>query len=380
MAQLWPTFISTQFVIMSLLFSPLSIKSITFRNRVGVAPMCQYQATEGVVGDWHKAHIGALAMGGPGLIIMEATAVRADGRISPGCPGIWNHEQVEAFKPVVEFGKQQGAVMGIQLAHAGRKGSAQIPWLGGTHLTEEEGGWQTVGPSSEAFDDDGTRLWKAPKAMDDNDIKDIQQAFVDAAQRALEAGFEYIEIHAAHGYLLHTFLSPLVNKRQDQYGGSLENRARMLLETVQLVQTVWPADLPLGVRLSMTDWVDGGLQVEDLIEVAKWLKAQGVDIIDCTTGGATPESRTSINAGIDQQPIMAGQAREQAGIMTQAVGGIIDPQQAEDILQEGKADMVLLARQLLRDPYWPRHAAKHLGDDVVALMPPLHQLFLRNNP
>lgn len=365
---------------MSLLFSPLSIKSVTFRNRVGVAPMCQYQATEGVVGDWHKAHIGALAMGGPGLIIMEATAVRADGRISPGCPGLWNQEQVEAFKPVVVFGKQQGAIMGIQLAHAGRKGSAQIPWLGGAHLTEEEGGWQTVGPSSEAFDDDGTRLWKAPKAMDDNDIQAMQQAFVEATQRALDAGFEYIEIHAAHGYLLHTFLSPLVNKRQDQYGGSLENRARMLLETVQRVQTVWPADLPLGVRLSMTDWVAGGLQVEDLIEVAKWLKALGVDIIDCTTGGATPESRTSINAGIDQQPIMAGQAREQAGIMTQAVGGIIDPQQAEDILQEGKADMVLLARQLLRDPYWPRHAAKHLGDDVVALMPPLHQLFLKNNP
>ncbi len=366
--------------IMTLLFSPLTIKSVTLRNRVGVAPMCQYQATNGLVGDWHKAHIGALAMGGPGLIIMEATAVRADGRISPKCPGIYNDEQVQAFKPIVDFARQQGAVMGLQLAHAGRKASAQIPWISGEHLTTEEGGWDIIGPGSDAFDPDGKRLWKAPKAMDIDDIKAIQQAFADAAGRAFRAGFEFIEIHAAHGYLLHQFLSPLVNQRHDAYGGSLENRARMLLETVQQVQSVWPQNLPLGVRLSMTDWVDEGLQVADLVEVSKWLKQLGVDIVDCTSGGATPVSRTSINQGIGQQPDMAAKVRQQAGIMTQAVGEIVDAQQAEDILKAGKADMVLLARQLLREPYWPRHAAKQLGADVVSLMPPLHQLFLKNNP
>ncbi len=365
---------------MSLLFSPFSIKSITFRNRIGAAPMCQYQATDGLVSDWHQAHIGALAMGGAGLIIMEATAVRADGRITPGCPGLWNEQQIEAFKPVIEFAQSQGCVMGIQLAHAGRKASAEIPWISGTHLTDAEGGWPTISPSPEAFDNDGKRLWKAPKAMTITDIKDIQTAFVQASQRALKAGFEYIEIHAAHGYLLHSFLSPLVNKRDDQYGGTLANRARMLLETVQAVQTAWPSDLPLGVRLSMTDWIEQGLQVEDLVEVAKWLHELGVDIVDCTTGGATPDSRSSINSGIAQQPDMAGQVRKQVGIITQAVGEITDAQQAEDILQSGKADMVLLARQLLRDPYWPRHAAKQLGDDVASLMPPLHKLFIGKNP
>ncbi|HCH22779.1 MAG TPA: oxidoreductase [Oceanospirillaceae bacterium] len=365
---------------MSQLFSPITIKSVTMRNRVGAAPMCQYHAINGIAQTWHQAHIGALAMGGAGLIIMEATGVRADGRITPYCLGLWNEEQVAALKPIVAFAKQQGATMGIQLAHAGRKASSARPWLGGQHLEEADGGWPTLGPSAMAFDTDGTRLWKTPIAMEQADIDDIQQCFADAAQRALASGFEFIEIHGAHGYLLHSFLSPLTNQRQDQYGGSLQNRARMLLETVAKVQRVWPQDLPLGVRLSMTDWVAGGLTLADTVQVSAWLKDAGVDIVDCSTGGATPESRGSINGGIATQPSMAGEARRQTGILTMAVGDITAAQQAEGIIQDGSADMVLLARQLLRDPYWPRHAAKELDSDVAALMPDLHKLFIGKNP
>jgi 2,4-dienoyl-CoA reductase-like NADH-dependent reductase (Old Yellow Enzyme family) len=342
--------------------------------------MCQYQARDGVAQAWHQTHIGSLAMGGAGLIIMEATAVRADGRITPYCLGLWDQAQVAAVSSIVKFANQQGARMGVQLAHAGRKGSSARPWLGGAHLKAEEGGWDTIAPSHNAFDSDGTRLWKTPRAMTQDDINDIQQCFADAAQRALQAGFEFIEIHGAHGYLLHSFLSPLVNQRNDQYGGKLENRARMLMETVAKVRQVWPEDLPLGVRLSMTDWVEGGLTLDDTIQVSAWLKAAGVDIVDCSTGGATPESRGSINGGIAQQPAMAGKARRQTGIMTMAVGEITAAQQAQDIINQEEADMVLLARQLLRDPYWPRHAAKELGADVPALMPDLHKLFIGKNP
>jgi len=365
---------------MSQLFTPITIKSVTMRNRIGAAPMCQYHAIDGVAQDWHQAHIGALAMGGAGLIIMEASGIKADARITPYCLGLWNDEQVEALKPIVAFAKQQGAIMGIQLAHAGRKGSSARPWLGGQHLEESEGGWPTLGPSAMAFDTDATRLWKTPKAMNQADIDDIQQCFAAAAQRALDSGFEFIEVHSAHGYLLHSFLSPLTNHRHDEYGGSLENRARMLLETVAEVQRVWPRDLPMGVRLSMTDWVEGGLTLEDTVQVSAWLKDAGVDLVDCSTGGATPESRGSINGGIAEQPSMAGKARRETGIMTMAVGEITDAHQAENIITDGDADMVLLARQLLRDPYWPRHAAKELQADVAALMPDLHKLFIGKNP
>jgi len=365
---------------MSQLFAPLTIKSVTMRNRVGVAPMCQYHAIDGTAQDWHQTHIGALAMGGAGLIIMEATGVSPDARITPYCLGLWNDAQVQALVPIVKFAKQQGSTMGIQLAHAGRKGSSERPWLGGTHLTTKQGGWDTMAPSELVFDTDGTRLWKTPQAMTQADIDAVQQNFADAATRALQAGFEFIEIHGAHGYLLHTFLTPMVNQRTDNYGGSLTNRARMLMETVAKVQTVWPKHLPLGVRLSMVDWSEDGLSLEDTITVAGWLKEAGVDVIDCTTGGATPEARSSINNGIAQQPEMAAAARAGTGIMTMAVGEITDAKQAETMITDGKADMVLLARQLLRDPYWPRHAAKELDDDVAALMPDLHKLFIGKNP
>jgi 2,4-dienoyl-CoA reductase-like NADH-dependent reductase (Old Yellow Enzyme family) len=374
----WPIAIISALEIpkMSQLFSPLTVKSITLRNRIGVAPMCQYQAIDGVAQAWHMTQLGSKAVGGAGLVITEATAVSPEGRITPSCMGLWNHTQVEALQPITAFIKSQGAVPGVQLAHAGRKGSCAEPWLGGKHLTDAQGGWDIMGPADQPFDDDGVRLWKAPKHMQHNHIEQVQDEFVAAAQRALEAGYELLEIHCAHGYLLHSFLSPLVNTRTDNYGGSLKNRARMLLETTTKIRTVWPQELPLVVRLSMTDWVQGGLSVEDNIEVATWLKAIGVDMIDCSAGGATPAARSAINGGIAQQVGMAADLRQASGLMSMAVGEITQAQQAEDIIAHHQADIVLLARAMLHDPYWPTHAAKELGVEMSQIMPPLHQLFI----
>ena len=361
---------------MSHLFSPLTIKDITLRNRIGVAPMCQYQAVNGVAQAWHMAQLGSKAVGGAGLVMVEATAVLPEGRITPGCMGLWNEIQVNALKPITAFIKSQGAVPGVQLAHSGRKGSSTLPWLGGQQLTDADGGWNTYGPTDQAFDDDGTRLWKAPKQMQQEDIDTVQNAFVAAAKRALEAGYELLEVHCAHGYLLHSFLSPLVNTRTDSYGGSLKNRARMLLETTEKVRAAWPQGLPFAMRLSMTDWVDGGLTVEDNVQVARWLKVLGVDIVDCSSGGATPASRGSINGGIAQQVGMAADVRQGSGLMSMAVGEITQALQAEGIIADGQADIVLLARAMLHDPYWPTHAAKELGVEMTQVMPPLHQLFI----
>ena len=359
---------------MSSLFSPLTIKDITFKNRIGVAAMCQYSSIDGVANDWHRVHIGSLAVGGSGLIIAEASAITPEGRITPGCAGIWNDEQIEALIPTTQFMEKHGAVPGIQIAHAGRKASAAVPWQGGHHLKSDEGGWDIIGPSANPFDDDGKRLWKTPSQMTHEMIVETQDAFVEAAKRSLAAGYKLLEIHGAHGYLLHSFFSPLANNRDDEYGGSLKNRARMMLETTAKVREVWPENLPLAVRLSATDWDDAGLSVEDNVQMSVWLKELGVDIVDCSGGGAGPTSRSSIGNKTNMQPAIAGDIKKHAEIMTMAVGGITDPQQAEEIIASGQADIALLARELIRNPNWPFHAAKALGVDTKTVVP-AHKAF-----
>lgn len=361
---------------MSHLFSPLTVKDVTFRNRIGVAPMCQYSSVDGVATPWHLVHLGSRAVGGAGLIIAEATAIMPNGRITPGCAGIWSDAHAEALMPIVHFLKQHGAVPGIQIAHAGRKGSAARPWEGGQHLANEDGGYDIIGPSDEPFDDDGVRLWKQPRMMTQDDIAAVQDAFVAAAKRAHEAGYQLLEIHGAHGYLLHSFFTPLVNKRSDRYGGSLENRARMMLETVEKVRAVWPENLPLAVRLSVHDWVAGGLTLADNIQMAKWLKERGVDFVDCSAGGANPGARSSIGSRIGEQVGLAGQLRASADVRTMAVGAITDPQQAEQIIASGQADIALLAREMLRDPYWPFHAAQALSVPTKPIMPIQNAFFV----
>jgi len=346
------------------------------RNRIGVSPMCQYSAKDGLVDNWHLVHLGSRAVGGAGLIMSEATAVCKDGRITPGCLGLWNDQQIEALIPLNRFISEHGAISGVQIGHSGRKGSAAPPWDGGAHLTEEQGGWPIIGPSNEAFDKDSTRLWKAPHQMTIAQIKEMQGLFVDAAKRALAAGYKLLEVHGAHGYLLHSFFTPLVNKRSDEYGGSLRNRARMLLETVEAVREVWPENLPLSVRLSIVDWIDGGLILEDNIQMAKWLKQRGVDIVDCSGGGANPVSRASMGTRTADQVELAGELRAKADIATMAVGGIVEARQAEEIIARGTADIVLLARQMLRDPYWPMHAAQELGVDAKAHIPVQNGFFV----
>ncbi len=354
---------------MSQLFTPYSIKDVTFRNRIGLAPMCQYSAVDGIMNDWHQVHLGSRATGGAGLIIAEATAVRADGRITPGCVGLWNDNQIEPASKINQFIAEQGAVPAVQIGHAGRKGSAAAPWDGGAHLKDDEGGWPTVGPSGAAFDSEGVRLWKTPTQMSIAEIAQMQNAFVEAAKRALAAGYKMLEIHGAHGYLLHSFFTPLVNTRDDEYGGDLRGRARMMLETVEAVRAVWPENLPLAVRLSVADWVEGGLTIEDNIQMAKWVKERGVDIVDCSSGGATPAARASIGPRTAEQVGLAGQLRAEAGIATMAVGEITEAKQAEEIIASGQADIVLLARKMMRDPYWAMHAALELGVDVKAHLP-----------
>ena len=341
---------------MSHLFAPLAVKSVTLRNRIGVSPMCQYSAEDGLANDWHLVHLGSRAVGGAGLVIVEATAVSPEGRISPGDLGIWSDRHVEPLARINRFLKQHGAVAGLQIAHAGRKASARRPWDGEGQLPEGSGGWPTVAPSAEAF---GSGLDKVPQALDAAGIKRLQADFVVATQRALAAGYEWLELHFAHGYLAHQFLSPLINRRTDQYGGSFENRIRFALETAQAVRAVWPDKLPLTARLSCTDWVDGGWDIGQAVELARRLKAAGVDLIDCSSGGAVPGVKIPVGPGY--QVPLAERIRREAGIATAAVGMISEPAQADAIIRGGQADLVLLARELLRDPYWPAHAAKVLG-------------------
>ncbi len=338
------------------LFQPLTIKSVTLRNRLGVSPMCQYSSVDGTATDWHLVHLGARAVGGAALVIVEATAVSPEGRITPGDAGLWTDEQIEPLARINRFVKQHGAVPGIQLAHAGRKASAARPWEGGAHLADSEGGWPTIAPSALAF---GGDLPKVPRAMTATDIAQVQQHFVAATRRAIAAGYEWLEIHSAHGYLSHEFLSPLSNRRTDGYGGSFENRIRFLLETTRAVRAVWPDSLPLTVRLSCTDWMPGGWDLEQSIELARRLKADGVDVVDCSSGGLVPDAEIPV-APCYQVPF-ADRIRREAGIATAAVGFITQPKEADEIVRSEKADLVLLARELLRDPYWPAHAARALG-------------------
>jgi 2,4-dienoyl-CoA reductase-like NADH-dependent reductase (Old Yellow Enzyme family) len=346
------------------LFQPYTVRGVTLRNRVGVSPMCMYSAVDGLPSAWHLPHLGSRAVGGAGLVIAEATAVEERGRITPGCTGIWNDAQAGAWAPVAAFIRSQGAVAGIQLAHAGRKASAALPWNGGAHLADSEGGWPMVAPSALAF---GGALGKTPQALDLDGIALVRKAFVDAALRARAAGFQWIELHAAHGYLLHEFLSPLSNHRTDAYGGSFDGRVRLALETAAAVRAVWPEDLPLAVRLSCTDWEPGGWDLEQSVELARRLKGVGVDLIDCSSGGATPTAK--IPAGPGYQVPFAEAIRAQAGVATAAVGLITEPAQAEEILERGRADLVFLARAMLRDPYWPVHAAKALGVPEACTLP-----------
>jgi 2,4-dienoyl-CoA reductase-like NADH-dependent reductase (Old Yellow Enzyme family) len=350
------------------LFAPLTIRSVTLRNRIGVSPMCQYSSDDGVATDWHFVHLGSRAVGGAGLVIAEATAVSPEGRISPGDAGIWAHKHVEPIARINRFIKQHGAVPGIQIAHAGRKASAARPWDGGAHLADKNGGWQTFAPSALPF---GGNLDKVPRAMTESDIAKVQKDFVTAAIRAVDTGTEWLELHFAHGYLAHEFLSPLSNQRTDRYGGSFENRIRFAMETAHAVRAVWPDKYPLAARISCTDWAPGGWDVEQSVELSRQLKAEGVDLIDCSSGGGTPDAKIPIGPGY--QVPFAEKIRRDANIATAAVGMITEPKQADDIIRNGEADLVLLAREFLRDPYWPAHAAKTLGHSEK-IKPPVQYL------
>ena len=341
---------------MSLLLEPYTLRQLTFLNRIAVSPMCQYSSVDGLANDWHLVHLGSRAVGGAGLIFTEATAVTADGRITAQDLGLWNDEQIEPLQRITRFIRAQGAVAGIQLAHAGRKASTWRPWLGKQgSVRVEEGGWVPVGPSPIAFDPRHT----VPTQLDERQIQDVIQAFADAAKRALEAGFSVVEVHAANGYLLHQFLSPLSNQRRDQYGGSFENRIRLVLQVTEAVREVWPQELPLFVRVSATDWVEDGWNPDETVELARRLKALGVDLIDVSSGGTSANAEIPVGPGY--QTRFAESIRKASGIATGTVGMITEPAQAEHILRTGQADLILLARELLRDPYWPLHADDDLG-------------------
>lgn len=343
------------FFVMSHLFAPFTVKSVTLRNRIGVSPMCMYSAVDGVMTDWHLVHLGARATGGAGLLIAEATAVAPEGRITPGDAGLWSDAQVEPLARINRFIAAQGAVPGLQLGHAGRKASAARPWEGGDHLADDAGGWPTLAPSAVAF---GAGLDKAPAALSADGIARVQAEFEAAARRALAAGVAWLELHAAHGYLVHQFLSPLSNRREDRYGGSFENRIRFLLETTRRVRALWPERLPLTVRLSCTDWAEGGWTLDESVELARRLKQEGVDLVDCSSGGIVPAAKIPVGPGY--QVPLAARIRREAEIATAAVGLITEPAQADEIVRSGQADLVLLARASLREPNWPLRAARVL--------------------
>ncbi len=340
------------------LFEPLAIRGVTLRNRIMVAPMCQYSSVDGYPTDWHLVHLGSRAVGGAGLVMMEATAVEARGRISAHDAGIWDDRQGEAYAPIARFIREHGAVPAIQLAHAGRKASVHRPWEGGAPLTPEEGAWETVAPSALPFD----AGWHVPRALTVEEIGAVVDQFRRGAERALAAGFEVVELHGAHGYLLHEFLSPISNGRDDRYGGAFENRVRLVLEVVEAVRAVWPERLPLFVRLSSTDWVADGWDVEQSVELARLLGERGVDLVDCSSGGNVAAARIPMRPGYQVQ--FAERVRREAGIMTGAVGLITSAELAEEIVAGERADAVLMARNLLWDPYWPLHAAKELGAEI----------------
>ena len=344
---------------MAHLFDPLTIRDLQFTNRVFVSPMCEYSSVDGYANDWHFVHLGSRAVGGAGLVLTEATAVLPEGRISPQDLGIWSDEHIPGLRRIVSFVHEQGSIAGMQLAHAGRKASTRRPWEGPGTVPENEGGWTRVmAPSAISFAED----YPMPKALSLDGIQEIVAAFAAAARRACEAGFRVLEIHAAHGYLIHEFLSPLSNHRDDAYGGSFDNRTRLIHEIVAAVRSLWPQGAPLFVRISATDWVDGGWDLEQSIELARALKRDGVDLIDCSSGGTVPHA--IIPAAPGYQTPFAQRIRQAANIMTGAVGLITSPVQAEQIIATEEADAILMAREFLRDPYWPLRAAQELGQSI----------------
>ncbi len=343
---------------MTRLFAPLAQRSIVMRNRIAVSPMCQYSATDGVPDAWHLVHLGSRAVGGAGVVMAEATAVSPEGRISPADTGLWSDAQAQAWARVAAFARAQGAVPAVQLAHAGRKASTQVPWLGRLAVRPEDGGWQVVAPSGGAYD----AGYPEPVALDAAGIGRVIDDFRAGARRALDAGFELVEIHAAHGYLLHQFLSSLTNHRDDAWGGDFERRIRLTLEVIAAVREVWPERLPLWLRISATDWADDGWDLEQSIALCRQLGDAGVDLVDVSSGGLVPWQRIEVGPGY--QVPFAGEIRRASGISTGAVGLITSATQAEDVLAREDADMVLLGRELLRDPYFPQHAARELGIDL----------------
>lgn len=343
---------------MSILTSPWSIKDVSFRNRIFMSPMCQYRAENGRPTNWHLVHLGSRAVGGAGLVMVEATGVSPEGRISPWDTGLWERSQVDAFRPIVDFVSEHGAVPGIQIAHAGRKASVDRPWKGGKPLSPAEGGWVPVAPSPIPFN----AASAVPRSLDAQGMENVVRDFVSATHRALETGFKVLEIHMAHGYLMNEFLSPLSNARTDEYGGSIENRMRFPLKVAREVRQVWPERYPLFVRISATDWVEGGWTLDDSIVLCQELREIGVDLIDVSSGGLMPDAKVPVGPGF-QVPFADG-IRKKVDILVSAVGMITDPEQAEAILKNGEADAVSLAKAFLRDPYWAWRAAKKLGDPV----------------
>ena len=357
------------------LFAPLQLRDVRLRHRIGVSPMCQYSSVDGFANDWHLVHLGSRAVGGAALVLTEATAVLAEGRISPEDLGIWKDEHSEMLARIFRFIEAQGAVPGMQLAHAGRKASTAAPWKTGEHVVaEKDGGWRPIfAPSPLPFSPGDI----VPEELSHEGIARVVRAFADASLRALEAGAKVIEIHAAHGYLLHSFLSPLSNQRTDEYGGSFENRTRALREVVTAIRAVWPERLPLLVRISATDWVEGGWDIEQSVALARQLKTLGVDLVDCSSGGAVPGATIPVGPGY--QVPFAERIRAEAGIATAAVGMITTPEQADQIIRTGQADIVFLAREFLRDPYWPIHAALRLNADI-RIAPQYQRAFPRPEP
>lgn len=344
---------------MSKLFSPLTIKDITFKNRLTVSPMCQYSSADGFANDWHLVHLGSRAVGGAALVMQEATAVTPEGRITPGDLGLYKDEHIAKLQSITSFIHAQGAVAGIQLAHAGRKAGHRIPWEGGRQIpAADPEGWQTVAPSAVPF----APGEEAPEALSIEGIRKVTDDFRAAAGRALTAGYKVVEIHAAHGYLINEFLSPLSNRRTDEYGGSFENRIRLLLEITEAVKTVWPATLPLFVRISASDWAPGGWDEHDSVQLSAVLKTRGVDLMDCSSGGLVPGVKIPVGPGY--QVPFAERIKKETGMLTGAVGLITEIQQAEDILQRGQADLIFMARESLRDPYFPLRAARQTGEEV----------------
>lgn len=344
---------------MSLLFSPLTIRSINLKNRIVVSPMCQYSSVDGFANDWHLVHLGSRAVGGAGLVMQEATAITADGRISYGDIGIWKDEHIEKLSAITGFIHEQGSVAGIQLAHAGRKASTDLPWISDQQLKTGENAWQTISASAIPYRDNDI----PPVALDIAGIKQVIEDFRQAAIRAHKAGYRVVEIHAAHGYLINQFLSPLTNHRTDEYGGSFDNRIRFLMEVTDAIQTVWPAELPLFARLSATDWVEGGWTIDDSVQLSKRLKEKGVDLVDASSGGTVPNA--VIPVGLGYQVPLATDIKKESGLLTGAVGLIVSATQAEEILQQQKADLIFMAREHLRDPYFALRAAAEMGEDVV---------------